>query len=205
VTRPVSHELKKAALLFLLKALTVPAVCGGFIFAAYHAFAAKPTVSTSAALEILRSEPIVFLATDRITTNIVVDNVENNLLLGKREGYLIARVTMFYGVDLQKLSPDAIQVSGDVITVTLPAPQELVFAVDMHSMRFLTKRSGWIAIRDWPQNLDIQAELREQLHQTAQEALRKDGLIPSREDIVRRLNGLGRMLSKGRAVRLTFR
>ena len=72
-------------------------------------------------------------------------------------------------------------------------------------MRFLSKRSGWIAIRDWVQNLDIQAELREQLHRAAQEALRKDGLIPTRENLVRRLNGLGGVLSKGPAVRFTFR
>ncbi len=172
---------------------------------AYHALATKPTVSTRAALEILKSAPILFLATDRITTSIVVESVESSLLLGKREGYLIARVTMYYGADLQKLGPDAIKISGDVITVTLPDPQELDFAVELNSMRFLSKRSGWIAIRDWVQTLDIQAELREQLHQAAQEALHKDGLIPSREDLVRRLNGFGGVLSKGSAVRFTFR
>ena len=86
----MDHELKKAALLFLLKALTVLVVCAGLIFAACHAFATKPTVSTRAAMEILKSAPILFLATDRIfsaaardghtpariTTSIVVESVE---------------------------------------------------------------------------------------------------------------------------------
>jgi hypothetical protein len=156
-------------------------------------------------IEVIRSEELSFLVTDRLVTKVVAESKENNAFLGKREGYLICTVRVYYGIDLKSLPADAVQVRDGSILVTLPEPKELDFSADLDTARFLCKRSGLIVLRDFLQDLNFQRELEQQLHRAALEMLRDEKLLPRREDLVRRMNGWAPVLTSKCGVQVVFR
>jgi hypothetical protein len=201
----LNEEVKARAIVALAKMLVVIGLLAGAGFYLYHVFMAPPTPKTREVIEVIRSEALSFLVTDRLVTKVVAESNENNALLGKREGYLIATVRVYYGVDLKSLPEDAVRVTDGNVCITLPNPRELDFSVDLDSARFLCKRSGLIVLRDFLQDLNFQHELERQLHEAAQETLRNEKLLPSRDDLLRRLNGWAPALSSRCNLKVVFR
>lgn len=101
----VRTKLRRAAL-FAALALVAVAVATAVsrVRAAAEGLPVGPGLENRA-LEVLRREPLRFLVTDRLAAQIVVESGTNSLVLGRREGYLIAKVSLYYGVDLGKLRP----------------------------------------------------------------------------------------------------
>ncbi|MFO8056963.1 MAG: DUF4230 domain-containing protein, partial [bacterium] len=132
-------------------------------------------------LEVLHREQLNFLVTDRIVTQTIVESEENNLFLGKRHGYMIAKVSLYYGVDLGKVSREDISREGTQIFISIPDPEELTFSVDLESMRYLTKRSGLQVLTDWAMDRNQKAELRSQFKGATYHFLRQEDLLPERE------------------------
>ncbi|MDX9981126.1 MAG: DUF4230 domain-containing protein [Lentisphaeria bacterium] len=157
------------------------------------------------ALDILRREDMRFLVTDRVDAQIVAEASENSPVLGRREGYLVARTAMHYGVDLGRLSAADVAREGGAVVVTVPDPEELGFAVDLDSLRYLSRRSGLQVAADWALARDQEAELRAKLGQAARDHMRAEGLLPRREDIVARLNGIAADIGRGLDADLVFR
>ena len=184
----MDDQARSAVTVFLAKVAVLLLLAGVVLLFLYCTFAAKRQVNLKEVITVLRSEDLTFLVTDRLVTQVVVESTEGSLLLGKREGYLIAPVRLYYGIDLKRLPPDAVSVKDGVIRVVLPEPQELDFSVDADAMKFICKRSGLIVLRDLLQGLDIQRELHCQLQTAAREMMRKEGMIPTRGDLVQRLN-----------------
>jgi len=164
-----------------------------------------PRVDLKGTLEVLRSQQLAFLATNRIVTQVVVEKREDHPLLGKSECFLIGVVRYYWGLDLTKLSRDAIKRDGDSVVVNVPEPQELDFGVDLASVRVISKRSGLIAIRDWASGRDLRRELRKDFARAAKAFLRRKGLIPTRQQLVDRLNGYAPALSSKLGVQVVFR
>jgi hypothetical protein len=157
------------------------------------------------ALEILRREQLRFLVTDRVVSQVVVESDGNSPALGRREGYLIAKVALYFGVDFKKLSKEDVVRDGMKVVVTIPEPEELDFSVDLNSMRYLTKRSGLQAATDWLLDRDQKAELRSQLKTAARSHLREEELLPTREEIVGRLNEFRSVVGNSLGVEVLFR
>ena len=162
-------------------------------------------VDLNAALTALRNEELAFLVTDRVVTQVVVERREHSFLLGEGEGYIIGLVRFHYGVNLVSLSEEAIQRDGDSLLVTVPEPRELDFSVDLRTLRYITKRSGLLAIRDWVTGANTRRELREAFHEAAQGFVRKEGLAPTREALVHRLNRYAPVLKARLGVAVRFR
>lgn len=199
------EEVKGRVLASLVKLVLVLGLlgCGGYYV--YHNLSAPPTPTTKEVIEVLRSEELAFLVTHRVVTKVVVESRENNLLLGMREGYLMATVRLFFGVDFQRLPEDAVRREGDVIAITVPEPTQLDFSVDMDSLRFLSKKSGWMSLRDFLQKADLRQELQSQLQQAAMKMLREDHLLPTREELVRRMNTWAPAFEGKVGVKVVFR
>jgi hypothetical protein len=157
------------------------------------------------ALEVLKQEHLAFLVTDRITSQILVESTESNLILGQKEGYLIAKARLYYGIDVSKLSADDLVRTNGTLVVNLPPPEELDFAVDLESMRFISKRSGLQVIADWVTNADQEQELRDQFKEAALQYMRDEKLIPSKEAILQRLSSFSDMFSEYIGVQVVFR
>jgi len=201
----VQDEVKARLIVALVKFAVVLGVLAGIGYYIYHAVRTPPKPTTKELIEVIRSEELSFLVTDRLVTKAVVESKENNLFLGVREGYLIATVRIYFGIDLKSLPEDAVQVTDGIIYIMVPEPRELDFSVDLDSARFLSKRSGLVVLRDFLQDLNFQQELERQLHQAAQEMLRNEKLLPGREEIVKRLNGWAPALSSRCNMKVIFR
>ncbi|HOO77405.1 MAG TPA: DUF4230 domain-containing protein [bacterium] len=156
------------------------------------------------ALEVLKSEELSFLVTDRITSQIVVESNDSNPILGKKEGYLIAKAKLYYGIDLAKLTDADLARTNNQLVVHLPEPEELDFSVDLESMRFISKRSGLMVIADWITNADQEEALRTQFRDAALDYMKGEDLIPSKEMIIFRLTKLGEMFSEYIGVKVVF-
>jgi hypothetical protein len=202
---PVRTKLRKAAryAAFALVAIVLFAVAPGVHALARSLFALR-SVQTRA-LEILRREQLRFLVTDRVVAQVVVESDGNSLGLGKREGYLIAKVALYFGVDFGKLPKGNVVRDGMKVVVTIPEPEELDFSVDLDSMRYLTKRSGLQVATDWLLDRDQKAELRSQLKEAARAYLRDEQLLPTRGEIVGRLNEFGGLVGGRLGVEVVFR
>ena len=200
----LNDEVKGKIIVALAKVLIVIGLLAGAGFSLYNAFTTSPKPKTREVIEVIRSEALAFLVTDRLVTKVIAESNESNALLGKREGYLIATVRIYYGIDLKSLPEDAVQVTDGNVCITLPDPQELDFSVDLDSARFLCKRSGLVVLRDFLQDLNFQRELERQLHQAAQVMLRDEKLLPLREDLVRRLNAWAPALGEKLGLKVVF-
>ncbi len=205
IPHTIGTKLRRAA---WLAAIVVAAVAAGVAVPHIHAlvdeFSASRSVETQA-LEILRREPLRFLVTDRVAAQIVVGSGTNSLVLGRREGYLIAKVSLYYGVDLANLSRQSIVREGSRLVITVPDPGELDFAVDLDSLRYLSKRSGLQVAADWLLDRDQRAELRSQFREAARAYLRDQALLPGRDEIVRRLDGVAGAIGDRLGLEVVFR
>ena len=156
-------------------------------------------------LTILQSEAMAFLVTDRVASQIVVSVSENNVLLGQREGYLIGTARLYYGIDMKELTKDSITLTNNQIFVTLPPTKELDFAVDLESLHFISKMSGTVALVDWLKGKDMYAELRAQFKPKAIEYMKKNRMLPDRQEILGRLNSMSTLLTEHIGLQVTFR
>ena len=139
-------------------------------------------------LTVLRSEDLTFLVTKKVVTRVLVEQSEVHPLLGKREGFLTAKVQVYYGIDLEKLEQDDVRREEGRLTVKLPEVEMLDFVVEWDSVRFFARRSGLMVLRDWVMNRDQAKELRGQFEKAALQEVEKDGLAPARSEMVARLN-----------------
>lgn len=204
-----AQQGRVGALMSALRMLLVLAVAAGIAmgFLAWRHFQRKTLAWTTVetrALTILRSENLAFLATDRLVTQIVVSSREYNLILGQREGYLVATVRLYYGIDLATVTPANLRREAGRLTVMVPEPRELDFAVDVGSLRFISKRNVTVAIRDWLQGQDLEDDLRKRLKAEALTFMATQQLIPARSMIVARLNGWAPVLSDNLGVEVRF-
>ncbi len=147
-------------------------------------------------LQVLQSESLMFLATDRITTYIYTDITENSLLMGNREGLLIMKVTYLFGLDLSELTVDSIEQSSGSFIVHLPDVQLLEMSPDLTTAEIYTKTSGLVWLYDRISGFDMHKALLAQMDSVATEFVASEGLLPERAEILARLNGFAPVLSE---------
>lgn len=186
----------------LLATLLCMAVVAGAVLVMFAARPWFPSLAnavqtrrhTSFSLQMLDREQLLFLVTDRVVTQVVVEHDEHSLLLGGRQGHLITTVSLLYGIDLQELTDGDVGQVGDVVWITVPKPQLLEFAVDPQ-MHFLSKRSGLVAIADYLAGRDLEDELRHRIKQQAVQFVEQHQLAPDPAVVLSRLNQFAPKLS----------
>ncbi|OPL19438.1 MAG: hypothetical protein AVO35_10495 [Candidatus Aegiribacteria sp. MLS_C] len=152
--------------------------------------------SSTSILQVLRSESLMFLATDRVTTYIYTDICDNSLIMGNREGVLIMKVTYLFGLDLSVLTVDSIQQTSGGYIIHLPDLELLEMSPDLTTAELYTKTSGLVWLHDRISGYDMHEALLSQMDSVATEFLFSEGLLPERSEIVSRLNGFAPVLSE---------
>jgi hypothetical protein len=141
-----------------------------------------------ATASVLSRDEIAFLATDRVTTQIVVsDDHAGNSTLEIREGHLIAKVRYYFGIDLNSLPSDAIRSTASGIVVHVPEPTFLEVVIDPNYV-LLTKVQSTQLVKDYLTNASLEADLCRSLEEKARQLARDEKHIPTRDAIVARLN-----------------
>ncbi|MEE9211447.1 MAG: DUF4230 domain-containing protein [Phycisphaeraceae bacterium] len=195
----------------LLLTLALGLVAGG-MFTAYTfrpwgpslAKAVQSRKHTRFTLQMLDREELLFLVTDRVVTQVVVEHNEHSLLLGPKQGHLIATVSLLYGIDLKHLTDADIEQDGQTVWVTVPQPELIEFAADPQ-MQFISKRTGLVFLADWLTGKDLEDELRGKIKDQAVRFVNDHHLGPDPGVILARLNRFGPTLAAGTGLHLRFR
>lgn len=148
------------------------------------------------AMSVLRSEQIAFLVTDRITTLAYVSIHEGNWFTGYRDGVLVGPVSFYYGIDIEKFAEDSIELSGYRMVIHTPDPEILDVAPRTSEFKFLTKSSAIMEIADLLEGSSMEQELVSMLDSCARAQALEYGLLPSKDDLLIRLNGMAPFLAE---------
>lgn len=156
-------------------------------------------------VQVLRSEELMFLVTDRIVTRIDVEMAEHSFLAGGRQGVLLATARMYYGIDLQRINyDDAVHEEPESVVVELPRPMILDVAIDP-DWKLYDKRTGVWVLSDWLTGRDVQQELRRRLRERAIDFATKNDLLPSAETVLARVNQYAASLTARAGKKVVFR
>ncbi len=194
-------------LLPTLLLLTLVAALALAVASRWKAFAPL-VVSANPAREVynlLRSETMAFLVTERLTSQITVEVDESSLWLGSSRGSLTGIVRMYYGVDLQKLVPTNVRMEGGVCVVELPEPAVLDFAVDVSTLTFRTQRSILQVISDRLRTHDLRSSLQSRFRSASESFFKEQQLLPDRAALCARLNEHAESWSGRVGVPVSFR
>ncbi len=187
---------------------------------------AVPPFKQTVTLQLLKREQLAFLVTERIVTQVIVEEDRSSVLLGKNEGYLVATARLYYGIDLSDLtandiipptqptSPSSIynnrpadnNFPAGTTIITLPRPRFLDAAIDPDD-RYVSKRSGLMWLHDNWTGEDNQRRLRMRVQQAAYDFAADHHLIPDDQLLLDRLSPIADMLTlnTGSPVRFAYR
>ncbi len=100
------------------------------------------------------------------------DNTFSQILYGDRL-LLIAHGTIIGGVDLSKLTENDVQVSGQTISMTLPAPEILVSTIDNAQTKVFDRKLGFLTKGD----KNLEAEARQKALTSIEQAACEGGIL----------------------------
>lgn len=154
----------------------------------------QPPPKVTMTAQMLHSEDLMFMVTNRVVTQIMVEQKQESVWAGRREGVLVATTRMYYGVDMTKVTDKDIHDMGDRVVIVLPSPRVLDFAIDPN-FKTITKRSGVNVALDWMYGNDLEAEMRSQIQTAALKFAYHNELVPKPAVVLRRLNRTARLFS----------
>ena len=79
--------------------------------------------------------------------------------LGPRRGQASVRVRAHWGCDLQRVSPNDVEVAGSTVRIRLPSPAIFDTAADLATWRFFGRRSGLQFLGDLATGHSLETEL----------------------------------------------
>lgn len=188
----------------ILKVLGLVLAMGGGVVLAIYVARHTERVVQSLTLEILRSIPKVFLVLETQRETAVAASDTGNWVLGPRIGHATGSRRTHLGLDMEKVGPDDIQVTGTRVSVQLPAPNILDSSLDYQSVKLFTKRSGFMHFRDLASGRSIERELLALLSTTPPELTGED-LKAQRLNFVDRLNRQAGDLFRAKGLTVEFR
>jgi hypothetical protein len=151
---------------------------------------------TEASVAALVKENLVQLLTNSTTTMVVctIEDIPEGIvakfgkvLLGESLGIFITKVKFGYGIDLKNdMSDEDIVIDDQSITITLPSPKILYIDPDMN-YEIVTKQTILRALVAKIKGMDIEKEMRKAFQQKAEEFAKENGLIPSKEEIINKI------------------
>ena len=132
-------------LIFLIS-LAATLGAGAFLFMRY----AGPTndEKRDTVVRVLKSIPRSFLVVITHETLVVSHRDGGNWILGPRRGQSSITVRVHWGINLEKIVRNDINVSGRRITVKLPDPEVFDQSPDLLTWQYVGKRSGLFIIWD---------------------------------------------------------
>ncbi|MBN1620817.1 DUF4230 domain-containing protein [candidate division WOR-3 bacterium] len=162
----------------------------------------KKVVST---LEILRSEQLVFLVTDKIVTQVIVHVDNSHWLTGTDRALLYTIVTIYYGVDLKKLTEDDLERRGDTVFVDVPEPQILDISVDLKNIQVFESKSGLVRLVDLLKGENTVLDLLTEFEISSRKLAEDAQMFPSREKLLSNLNSFAPLFSEQTGLIIIFR
>lgn len=153
---------------------------------------------TNATVTVLKSEDMLFLATNRITTQVVIEHESSDPILGTNNIYVIAPVRMVYGMDLNQLRESDISVhtgtDGVTISVRLPLLELLACDVDFEKQKTIEKGNLTRILYDRLKGQNSLALAQREFRTAAETFAMETGVMPDRAQIIRRIDSFFRKM-----------
>ena len=157
----------------------------------------KPeTKEVTSTLEVLHSDQLSFLVTDRVVTQVVVTIDNTHWLTGVDKALLYTVVTIYYGIDLEKITEENITEKNDTVWVSIPEPELLDISVDLEGIQVFESRSGLIRLIDVVKGENKVLTLLADFELAARELAEQQDLFPSREKMLNKLNSFAPLFSE---------
>lgn len=157
----------------------------------------KPEIKeVTSTLEVLHSDQLSFLVTDRVVTQVVVTIDNTHWLTGVDKALLYTVVTIYYGVDLEKITQENISENNDTVWVTIPEPELLDISVDLEGIQIFESRSGLIRLIDVVKGENKVLSLLADFQLAARVLAEQQDLFPSREKMLIKLNSFAPLFSE---------
>ncbi len=192
------------SLMFVLIVAGAAFVSGAMWRLGGNAGPASITPDLSSAVEFLRREPLSFLVTERVVTQVVVEVKSGNLVTGYGSGVLVGKVELLYGVDLDEAALDEAAYRDGVLHVPVPAPKLLRYVPDLESLRFIEKKTALLTLVDAARDVDLFHLALAQLEHAASEFAEENDLAPTREQLLSRLNRYAPVIAAQTGVQVVF-
>jgi hypothetical protein len=206
-------KIKIAATVFL----TALSLLGCFYIAsALTSFFKSVALPPDRVLTILKSENLDFLVRRRQVTQVVLIRTANSWLdwlpyIGyyretmKEDGILTANVRVYYGFDMNKVTGAKKAYGKEEITITLPEPEVLDFAVDLDSIKFQALKTGVITrIKNIFSDATLKDKLQKDIKSAVEEFVSTPGTMPSKSEMLKEMGGLQRILGDAYNVKVLF-
>ena len=174
-----------------MKHLLISVVAMIIVLSAYMLVASNDSEDSSrlAASRTLSNEVVRLVGTNRIVTQIVIEDDESSLLGGRDRVIAAGTVTLLIGVDVDKANIVE-GGSGDRMTIIqLPDPEVLSTELDESSVVFFRKATVIQRLSDLDGE-DRQSKIRQKIKDEAHAFVRQNGLMPSKADIEARIRQL---------------
>lgn len=168
-------------------------------------------------LTILKSENLDFLVRRRQVTQVVLIRTADSTWLDwvpyvgpiretlKDDGVLTANVRVYYGFDMKKLSVEKTKHGDGTITITLPEPEVLDFAVDFSSMKFRALKTGIVTrIGNVFRDETLKDKLQKEIKSAVDDFVSTPGAMPAKDEMLREMGGFERILSDAYTVQIKF-
>lgn len=159
-----------------------------------------------ATVTLLSNERMKFLVTDKLASQVIVENIEGSKLLGDSERVLIATVVLYYGIDLSKIRKESISKKDGYVLVKLPNPEKLDMKIDPNNIRIFKKRSGlnWIYEKIADKEDKKGFETLQMVEEAATRFFESRELLPPRSKLVNDINKWSDVFSKQLGIEIKF-
>ncbi len=162
-------------------------------------------IDIRSALEILQSETVLLLVTDRISTNVSFSEDKTNIWIGGSETLALIHVRYLFGMDLEKLTVDSLEYRDSVLVVHLPEIEIIEIAPDLGSLEVMHRESGLRWVGSQLSGRNETEELLDNLDVIVEEYAYEEDLIPARSEILFRLNGYAPTLAEQIGTEVIFK
>jgi len=145
-------------------------------------------VTSESLLEILRSEPVILLVTDRVPCTITLAEEEYNHLMGKHEILATISVVYLFGMDMEELNSRSIVAKGDTLIVTLPEIKVLEIAPNLSSLEVVETMTGLWKLYLVGTGYNATETILRNLDQKISGYASANDLLPTRNEVLSRLH-----------------
>jgi|GEM_PF-2631613 len=200
-------------------AVTILCVLGCFyIISAITSATSGVSVPPERVLTILKSENLDFLVRRRQVTQVVLIRTADSSLWDwvpyvadvreamKEDGVLTANVRVYYGFDMKKLTADSTQSAGDEVSIVLPDPEVLDFAVDLDSLKFMPLKTGVITrVGNVFRDETLKDKLQKEIKKSIEQFVSTPGAMPTKDEMLKEMIGFERILTDAYKVKVSFK
>ncbi|CAK0759128.1 hypothetical protein WCLP8_3020008 [uncultured Gammaproteobacteria bacterium] len=177
---------------------------GGFFLNSGVQYLFSNSERSKISLDQLQNEDVEFLATNKITTMVIVDESDSSLILGDRQAVMVVKVEAVWGFDLKKVKKDNIKIVEQSVIIDLPEPGLISFSVDFENARIFTVHNVSRRLYDLVKGDDIKLKMVASLKPKALDFMRSQKLIPERDVLCARVERMLRRITNSNTLTVRF-